>query len=160
MGIINVLDRHTAELIAAGEVVERPASIVKEMMENSIDAGADTVTVEIKNGGVTFIRVTDNGSGILRDDVRNAFKSHATSKIRAGEDLDSIGTLGFRGEALASVAAVARVELLTRCKNDDEGTHYMIEGGEETLNTALMDATAGQVAAEYIERRFMRRRIK
>ena len=133
MGIINVLDRHTAELIAAGEVVERPASIVKEMMENSIDAGADTVTVEIKNGGVTFIRVTDNGSGILRDDVRNAFKSHATSKIRAGEDLDSIGTLGFRGEALASVAAVARVELLTRCKNDNEGTHYMIEGGEETL---------------------------
>ncbi len=132
MGIINVLDRHTAELIAAGEVVERPASIVKEMMENSIDAGADTVTVEIKNGGITFIRVTDNGSGILRDDVRNAFKSHATSKIRSGSDLDNIYTLGFRGEALASVAAVARVELLTRCKADTEGTHYMIEGGEET----------------------------
>ena len=133
MGKINLLDKHTAELIAAGEVVERPASIVKEMMENSIDAGADTVTVEIKNGGISLIRVTDNGSGIMREDVRNAFKSHATSKIRKGDDLDSIVTLGFRGEALASVAAVARVEMLTRRPEDDEGSHYRIEGGEEIL---------------------------
>ena len=133
MGKINVLDKHTAELIAAGEVVERPASIVKEMMENSIDAGADSVTVEIKNGGISLIRVTDNGSGIMREDVRNAFKSHATSKIRKGDDLDSIATLGFRGEALASVAAVARVEMLTRRPEDDEGSHYKIEGGEEIL---------------------------
>jgi len=133
LGRINVLDKHTAELIAAGEVVERPASIVKEMMENSIDAGADTITVEIKNGGVTLIRVTDNGSGIMREDVRNAFKSHATSKIKVGDDLNNIATLGFRGEALASVAAVAKVEMLTRRPEDTEGTHYRIEGGEEIL---------------------------
>jgi len=132
LGVINILDKHTAELIAAGEVVERPASIVKELLENSIDAGADSVTVEIKNGGISFIRVTDNGSGILHEDVRSAFKSHATSKISNGADLDSIGTLGFRGEALASIAAVAKVELLTRCKNDEEGVRYAIEGGEET----------------------------
>ena len=106
---IHVLDKHTAELIAAGEVVERPASLVKELLENTIDAGADTVTVEIKNGGVSMIRITDNGCGIAYEDVPRAFLRHATSKVRTEEDLECIGTLGFRGEALASVAAVADV---------------------------------------------------
>lgn len=131
MGKINVLDKHVADLIAAGEVVERPASVVKELVENSIDAGASSVTVEIKNGGVTFLRVTDNGCGIARDDVPVAFLSHATSKIAGRDDLESIATLGFRGEALASVAAVAHVELLTRTKEELAGTRYGIDGGGE-----------------------------
>jgi len=131
LGIINQLDRHVAELIAAGEVVERPASIVKEVVENAIDAGATAITVEIKNGGMTFIRVTDNGSGICRDDVKIAFLSHATSKIRTEEDLDGIMTMGFRGEALASIAAVSKVELLTRCEEELEGTRFVIEGSAE-----------------------------
>ncbi len=130
---INILPKHVAELIAAGEVVERPASVVKELMENSIDAGATAVTVEIKRGGITYIRITDNGCGIDRSNTRKAFISHATSKIKAVDDLDSILTLGFRGEALASVAAVSRVEIMTRAENEDVGTRYCIDGGEEIL---------------------------
>ena len=106
---INVLPKNIADLIAAGEVVERPSSVIKEFVENSIDAGATNITVEIKNGGKTYIRVTDNGCGIDREDVKKAFISHATSKITNIEDLDAISTLGFRGEALASVCAVSRV---------------------------------------------------
>lgn len=137
MGKINLLDKHVAELIAAGEVVERPASVIKELVENSIDAGSASVSVEIQNGGATMMRVTDNGSGIAREDVPTAFLRHATSKVLYAEDLESIGTLGFRGEALASVAAVARVDLLTRTEEELAGTHYVIEGGEEQ---ALEDA--------------------
>ena len=133
MAKINVLPKHIADLIAAGEVVERPSSVIKELMENAIDAGATSLTVEIKNGGVTYMRVTDNGSGILRDDIRNAFVSHATSKILTEEDLHGIGTLGFRGEALASIAAVSRVDVLTRTAGDEVGTVYKIEGSEEVL---------------------------
>lgn len=131
MGRINVLDKHVAELIAAGEVVERPSSVIKELVENSIDAGAKSVTVEIKNGGTTFMRVTDDGVGIMRDDIRNAFLRHATSKVCVESDLDSIATLGFRGEALASVSAVAKVELITCADCEEVGTSYVIEGGEE-----------------------------
>lgn len=130
---INVLPKHLAELIAAGEVVERPASAVKELLENSIDAGADSVTVEIKNGGISYIRITDNGCGIAREDIRNAFVSHATSKIASPEDLNGIITLGFRGEALASVSAVAKVEVMTRTPEEQSGTRYVIENGEEKL---------------------------
>lgn len=128
---INVLPKHVAQLIAAGEVVERPLSVVKELMENSIDAGASSITVEIKNGGVKYIRIADNGSGIFREDVRTAFISHATSKIREKEDLDAIFTLGFRGEALPSIGRVARVYLLTRTAEEAEGTALTLEGGEE-----------------------------
>lgn len=130
---INVLPKNIADLIAAGEVVERPSSVIKEFVENSIDAGATNITVEIKNGGKTYIRVTDNGCGIEREDVKKAFISHATSKISNIEDLDAISTLGFRGEALASVCAVSRVELLTATPDSDFGTRYVIEGGEEIL---------------------------
>ena len=130
---IQVLPRHVAELIAAGEVVERPSSVVKELMENSIDAGASAVTLEIRRGGITYIRITDNGCGIAREDAPTAFVSHATSKIRREEDLNGIGTLGFRGEALASIAAVARVELLTRTQEEPVGTRLCVEGGEQTL---------------------------
>lgn len=135
MAKIKVMDKHLAELIAAGEVVERPASVVKELVENAIDAGSTAITVEIKNGGVTFIRIADNGSGIPREDVPTAFLRHATSKITTQEDLLSIGTLGFRGEALASISAVARVELFTRTENELAGTHYIVEGGEEKERT-------------------------
>ena len=130
---INVLPKNIADLFAAGEVVERPSSVIKEFVENSIDAGATNVTVEIKNGGKTYIRVTDNGCGIDREDVKKAFISHATSKIINVEDLDAISTLGFRGEALASVCAVSRVELLTATAESAFGTRYVIEGGEEIL---------------------------
>ncbi|MBE6811671.1 MAG: DNA mismatch repair endonuclease MutL [Ruminococcaceae bacterium] len=128
---INVLPKEIYSLIAAGEVVERPSSVVKEMLENSIDAGAKRVTVEIRSGGVTFLRVTDDGCGIAPEDVKNAFVSHATSKISKQSDLDAIATLGFRGEALASVAAVSRIEMLTRMQDADFGTRYVIECGEE-----------------------------
>ena len=131
MGKINVLDKHVAELIAAGEVVERPSSVIKELVENAIDAGASTITVELKNGGITYMRVTDNGSGIAREDVSNAFLRHATSKVLNQDDLEQIATLGFRGEALASIAAVAHVELLTRTADELAGTRYVIDGGEE-----------------------------
>lgn len=128
---INVLPKNIADLIAAGEVVERPSSVIKEFVENSIDAGAAKITVEIQNGGKTYMRVTDDGCGIEREDVRKAFISHATSKITAVEDLDSISTLGFRGEALASVCAVSKVDLMTSSADSDIGTRYVIEGGEE-----------------------------
>ncbi|MBQ1507722.1 MAG: DNA mismatch repair endonuclease MutL [Ruminococcus sp.] len=131
MGVINVLDKHVAELIAAGEVVERPSSVIKELVENSIDAGAKNITVEIKNGGTTFMRVADDGCGIMRDDVKVAFLRHATSKVRLENDLDCISTLGFRGEALASISAVSRLQLITKNKNEEIGTSYIIEGGEE-----------------------------
>ena len=131
MGVINVLDKHVAELIAAGEVVERPASVIKELVENAIDAGAKHVTVEIKNGGTTFMRVTDDGCGFLREDVKLAFLRHATSKVREQDDLDHIATLGFRGEALASISAVSRLQLITKSAKEDTGTSYIIEGGEE-----------------------------
>ncbi len=128
---INVLPKEVYSLIAAGEVVERPMSIVKEMIENSIDAGAKHITVEIKNGGTTYIRITDDGCGIAGEDVKKVFISHATSKISTGSDLDSIATLGFRGEAMASIAAVAKVELLTKAENEETGVRYEIAGGEE-----------------------------
>lgn len=131
MPAINVLPKNVAELIAAGEVVERPASVIKELVENSIDAGADAITVEIQRGGITFIRVTDNGCGIAYEDVPTAFLRHATSKIKIGSDLDSIATLGFRGEALAAVSSVAKVEMLTCTENSQIGTAYSIYGGEE-----------------------------
>ena len=131
---INVLPKSIAELIAAGEVVERPASIVKEAIENSVDAGATHITVEIQHGGITYIRITDNGCGISQDDVPKAFLRHATSKIKNAVDLDRISTLGFRGEALAATSAVSRVELFTKTSEEEIGTHYKIEGGEEVLN--------------------------
>lgn len=134
---INVLDKQTAELIAAGEVVERPASAIKEMVENSIDAGATRVTVEIEGGGITMMRVTDNGCGISWDDVEKAFLRHATSKISKGSDLDSIGTLGFRGEALAAISTVSRVSMITRTENEEMGTRYIIDGGEEVLKEEI-----------------------
>ena len=133
MARINILPKNIADLIAAGEVVERPSSVVKEFVENSIDAGAKKIVIEIKNGGKTYLRVTDDGCGIHRDDVKKAFISHATSKIVSAEDLDAISTLGFRGEALASVCAVSKVDLMTCTADDDVGTRYVIEGGEEIL---------------------------
>ena len=132
MNRIHLLEKSVAERIAAGEVVERPASAVKELLENSIDAGATAVTLEIRSGGVAFIRVTDNGSGILREDLPAAFQRHATSKVRTADDLEAIGTLGFRGEALASIAAVARVELMTRTEGEVSGSRIELEGGEIT----------------------------
>ncbi|MEG0979581.1 MAG: DNA mismatch repair endonuclease MutL, partial [Oscillospiraceae bacterium] len=129
---INVLPKHIAELIAAGEVVERPASVIKELMENSIDAGSTSITVEIKHGGITYIRITDNGCGIEREDVPKAFMSHATSKISVSDDLSSIGTLGFRGEALASVAAVSKTEIMTKVQSEQIGTRCVVIGSEQT----------------------------
>ena len=131
MAIINILDSQTIDKIAAGEVVERPASVVKELVENAIDAGASAVTVEIKDGGTTFIRVTDNGGGIEKSQVENAFLRHATSKISCAEDLTSLVSLGFRGEALASIAAVSQVELITKTPEELTGIRYVVEGGEE-----------------------------
>ncbi len=131
MNKIKVLDQHTIDKIAAGEVVERPSSVVKELVENAIDAGATAVTVEITDGGKKLIRITDNGSGIPSDQVRTAFLSHATSKIKTLEDLLSIASLGFRGEALSSIAAVSCVELITKTPSSLSGTRYLIEGGKE-----------------------------
>jgi DNA mismatch repair protein MutL len=128
---INILPKEVYQLIAAGEVVERPSSVVKEMIENSVDAGAKSITVEIKNGGSTYIRITDDGCGIAKSEIKKVFISHATSKIKVQDDLDSIATLGFRGEAMASISAVSRVELLSRTADEDLGTRYEIAGGEE-----------------------------
>ena len=140
---INLLEKHVCELIAAGEVVERPASVIKELVENSIDAGANIITVEIKNGGISYMRITDNGCGIQNDQVATAFLRHATSKISNGDDLNSISTLGFRGEALAAVCSVARVEMLTKTRDEQSGTYYKIEGSQEIeyTNAGCPDGT-------------------
>lgn len=130
MGKINLLDVEISNKIAAGEVVERPASVVKELVENSIDAGATRITVEIKNGGNTYIKVSDNGSGMEKDDATVAFLRHATSKISVAEDLDAIYTLGFRGEALSSIGAVSKINLYTKRAEDETGTHTICEGGD------------------------------
>ena len=130
---IRVLDAAVVGRIAAGEVVERPASVVKELMENSIDAGATSITVEMRGGGIDYLRVTDNGCGIEPNQVRLAFENHATSKLQRAEQLDDIRTLGFRGEALPSVAAVAKVEMTTRAKNQESGVKYSMEGGQNPV---------------------------
>ena len=131
MGKIQVLDQITIDKIAAGEVIERPASIVKELVENAIDANASVISVEIQDGGSAFIRITDNGSGIAKEDIRSAFLRHSTSKIRQVEDLSHILSLGFRGEALSSIAAVAKVELISKTEDELIGSRYLIEGGKE-----------------------------
>ena len=131
MAQIHVLSKETIDKIAAGEVVERPSSVVKELLENAVDAGAGAITVEIKEGGISFIRVTDNGCGIDNGQVSLAFLRHATSKIQTAEDLSRIVSLGFRGEALSSIAAVSRLELITKTKETLTGIRYLIEGGEE-----------------------------
>ncbi len=133
MNRIHVLDRSTIDKIAAGEVVERPASVIKELTENAIDAGADRITIEIRDGGISLMRVTDNGRGISQEDIPSAFLRHATSKISSAEDLSSLSSYGFRGEALSSIAAVSRVELISRAEEDIAATRYIIEGGREKL---------------------------
>ena len=130
MSIIHILDNNTINKIAAGEVVERPSSVVKELVENSIDAGAGAVTIEIRDGGTTLIRITDNGSGISKEDVEKAFIRHATSKIEKIDDLENVVSLGFRGEALASIASVSQVEMITKTKDSDIGTKIEIHGGK------------------------------
>ena len=129
MGNIVLLDEHTINKIAAGEVIERPASVVKELVENSIDAGATKIDIEVQNGGISYIRITDNGKGIAPDDMEIAFEKHATSKIRSADDIENVLTMGFRGEALASIAAIARVEMTSRQPDRDEGYRVIIEGG-------------------------------
>lgn len=143
MAHIQVLDQVTIDKIAAGEVIERPASVVKELVENAIDAGASFVTVEIEEGGISMIRIKDNGAGIVKEDIRNAFLRHSTSKIHCVEDLAHIASLGFRGEALSSIAAVAKVELVTKPKEETFGTRYVIEGGNEVSleETGAADGT-------------------
>ena len=143
MNRINVLLPHVADLIAAGEVVERPGSVIKELIENAIDAGATSLTVEIKNGGMTYMRVTDNGCGMSPEDAETAFLRHATSKLRDERGLEAIGTLGFRGEALAAISAVSRVELLTCEIGAGEGTRVVVEGGQvlEKLPVGCPDGT-------------------
>lgn len=134
MAEIKLLSKEIAELIAAGEVIERPSSVIKELVENSIDSGATHITVEIKNGGSTYMRIVDDGCGIKFESVKVAFLRHATSKINTKEDLNNIISLGFRGEALASICAVSRVEVLTKRLEDEMGAHYVIEGAEEKLH--------------------------
>lgn len=133
MNQIQVLDSETIDRIAAGEVVERPSSVVKELVENAMDAGADSITVEIKDGGISLIRITDNGSGIPGNQLRTAFLRHATSKIRSAEDLAGIASLGFRGEALSSICAVAQVEVITKTQEALTGIHMAMEGPRETV---------------------------
>ena len=130
MGKIVLLDDLTINQIAAGEVIERPASVVKELVENSIDAGATSIAVEVKNGGIKQIKIIDNGSGIAKDDVKFAFERHATSKIRTAEDLETVRSMGFRGEALASIAAISHVEVVTITESDFMGSKVIVEGGE------------------------------
>ncbi|MDE7224226.1 MAG: DNA mismatch repair endonuclease MutL, partial [Acetatifactor sp.] len=133
MSPIHVLDSETIDKIAAGEVVERPASVVKELVEHASDAGADSITVEIRDGGISLIRITDNGSGIPSDQLRTAFMRHATSKIDSAEDLTRIASLGFRGEALSSISAVAMVEVITKTAEALTGTRMVMEGPKETV---------------------------
>ena len=130
MGKIVLLDDLTINQIAAGEVIERPSSVVKELTENSIDAGAKNITIEIKNGGISYIRITDDGSGIEKDDMEIAFERHATSKIRKAEDLDNVKSMGFRGEALASIASIATVQMVSRTKETDYGYQITLKGGK------------------------------
>ncbi len=130
MGNIVLLDELTINKIAAGEVIERPASVIKEMVENSIDAGATNITVEIKNGGISYIKVIDNGKGIAQDDLEIAFERHATSKIRTADDLDLVTTMGFRGEALASIAAISNVEMISKTQEQETGYRIVVEGGD------------------------------
>ena len=134
---IAVLDESTIDKIAAGEVIERPSSVVKELVENAIDAGATAVTAEIKDGGISLIRITDNGEGIAKDQISTAFLRHATSKITKVEDLLSVSSLGFRGEALSSIAAVCQVEVITKTAGTLLGTRYRIEGGQEILTEEI-----------------------
>ena len=129
MGKIVLLDDLTINQIAAGEVIERPASVVKELVENAIDAGATSISIEVKNGGIKQIKVIDNGSGISKDDLEFAFERHATSKIRNASDLDTVTSMGFRGEALASIAAIANVELVSKTKEQDVGYKIVVEAG-------------------------------
>ena len=137
MAIVKQLDPHVADLIAAGEVVERPASVGKELIENALDAGATAITLEIQGGGMTYLRVTDNGRGMGREDAQMAFLRYATSKLRTGRDLEAIGTLGFRGEALAAISAVSRIDLLTRAEGSEEGTSVTVEAGQiQAVNPA------------------------
>ena len=163
MAEINVLSKDISELIAAGEVIERPASVIKELLENAIDAGSKHITVEIKNGGTTYMRITDDGCGIAPDQVATAFLRHATSKITTKDDLENILTLGFRGEALASFSAVSRAEVLTKRRGDDDGTNYIIEGGHEVLNeqTGCPDGTTIIIRDIFynvpVRRKFMKR---
>ena len=170
--MIRILDKQIADKIAAGEVIERPVSIIKELVENSIDAGADSIVVEIKKGGKSYIRVTDNGCGIARDEVEKAFLRHATSKIETVKDLEAIETLGFRGEALASVCAVTRTELLTKRPDDKTGTRLIIHGGEIISNMAtgcpdgttiiitLKDDTDDENYSKYLEEYEIRMLVK
>lgn len=151
MGIINVLDKQTANLIAAGEVVERPSSAIKEMLENCADAGATSITVEIKNGGTSFIRVTDNGCGMTREDVPKCIMRHATSKIKTGSDLEAIGTFGFRGEALAAISSVAKVRILTKSDKEETGTLFECDFGEQVV---LEDAGCPQGTTITVENIF------
>ena len=130
---IKVLPKNVSELIAAGEVVERPSAVIKELVENAVDAGATEITVEIRRGGILYMSVRDNGCGISRDDAPTAFLRHATSKIKSAADLDKIGTLGFRGEALAAISAVSRTELITRTADAEIGTHIVVEGGMQSI---------------------------
>ena len=158
MGIIHVLDKHTANLIAAGEVVERPASAVKEMLENSADAGASRITVEIKNGGTSYFRVTDDGVGMSEEDLPRCVLRHATSKIKEPSDLSAIGTYGFRGEALAAIAAVSDLRILTKRREDPIGHVLHIAGGEvlESGEAGCPDGTT--IAASDIFRNIPARR--
>ena len=130
MSVINILSPHVADMIAAGEVVERPASVVKELIENAIDAGARSITAEIRGGGMSLVRVTDDGCGMSPEDAGVAFQRHATSKLHGERDLESISTLGFRGEALAAIASVSRIELLTRARGSENGTRVTLAAGE------------------------------
>ena len=156
---IQQLSPHVADLIAAGEVVERPASVVKELVENAIDAGASALVVEIQNGGMALIRVTDNGCGIAPEELPTAFLRHATSKLRQAGDLAAIGTLGFRGEALAAISAVSRLEVLTRRKGDPMGASLTLEGllEEEPAGLLRMDPETGLVLLVHIRPEFRRR---
>ena len=129
--MINILDKSTIDKIAAGEVVERPASIVKELLENSIDALSDQIAIEIKNGGTSLIRITDNGQGIAKEDIKKAFLRHATSKIKTADDLENVLSLGFRGEALSSIGAVTRTEIISKTRNETTAALYKVEGGFE-----------------------------